>query len=110
MKSGVAIAIRGNTDAARNAARVGINDKDRLIGGIEYYRIGGLFADAVDGKKLLAKVRDVAGKQLIEVVGVVFFQPVGKGLELERFSIIVATGADKLCQFGLAELAQRSGR
>ena len=110
LEGGVTIAGRGNADAAGNAACVGINDEGRLIGSIEYYRIGGLFADAVDGKKLLAKVGDVASKQLIEVVVVVFLQPLCKSLELQCFGVIVATGADKPCQFGLAEPAQRSGR
>ena len=80
--SSVAITVRSQTNAVDNAAGISINNKDWLIGSIQYYGIGCLLSNAVNGKKLLAEIVNITGKQLIKVVIEVSFKPVGKGLKL----------------------------
>ena len=64
----------------------------------------------MDGEELLAQVVNVMGKQLIQIVMVTFSQPVSQGLELERFSIIVAAGMDEPGEVRQATPAYRLGR
>jgi hypothetical protein len=52
----------------------------------------------VDGKELLAEVLNFMGKELVKVVIIALSEPVGEGLKLQGFGIIVATGINKASQ------------
>jgi len=58
----IAITSWRQADAVDDATSISINNKNWLIGRIQYYGIGRLLSDAVDGKKLLAKLVSTIGK------------------------------------------------
>ena len=78
----VAITIRSQAETAKDTASISIDNENRLASSIQYYRIGCLLSDAVDRKKLPSEVISIPAKQLIEVISVVFPQPVSQGLKL----------------------------
>jgi len=78
----IAIATRCQTNAVDYAPSISINNKNWLARSIQYYGVGGLLANAMDGKKLLAEIVNIIGKKPIKVVVKVFAKPVSKGLEL----------------------------
>lgn len=100
---------RRQANTVDDATSIGVNDKDWLVGRIQYDGIGCFLPDAVDGEKLPAKLVDATGKQAIEVITTAFPQPLSQGLELERLGVIVTTGADNGGNFGQAVLAQSPG-
>ena len=51
---GIAVIAGSQAQAVNDTAGVGVNNEGRLVGSIEYYRVGCFLADAVDGKELLA--------------------------------------------------------
>jgi hypothetical protein len=73
--SSIAITIRRQTDAVDDATRISINNKNRFISRIQYYGIGCLQTNTIDGKELLAKLLSTFGKQFAEVITAVFSQP-----------------------------------
>jgi len=78
----VAIGLGSQTDTVNDATGISIDNKDWLIGTIQYYRIGGLLANTMDGKQLLAEVINLSSKQLIKVVFIAVSKPVSQGLKL----------------------------
>ena len=60
--SRIAIAIRGYAESAGYTASVSINNKCGLVGGIEYYGVGCLVADTVNGEELFTEMPGVFGK------------------------------------------------
>jgi hypothetical protein len=94
LAGGIAFVRQRPAKAVNNTPRIGINNKDRPGGGIEYYRIGRLRPNSVDGKHLTAHLSDIKGKQLIKIITVSATQPVGQGLELFCFCIKVTTVVD----------------
>ena len=101
----VATIIRCQTDAVDDALSISVNNKNRLVSRIEYYGIGGLLSNTVDRKKLPTELVRATGKELTQVVIIVFPQPVNQSLELARLSVIVTTGTDKGSHFGQADAA-----
>jgi hypothetical protein len=80
--SSVATGLGGQTDTVDYTPGISINNKNGLVSAIKYYGIGGLRADTMNGKQLLAEVINTISPQLIKVIAVALSQPVGQGLEL----------------------------
>jgi len=104
--SSVATGLGSQADTAKDATGISINNKDGLAGTIEYYGIGGLLANTMDGKQLPAEVINIIGKQPIKVILIAVPQPVSQGLKLQRFGVIIKTGVDKGGEFREGEAAQ----
>jgi hypothetical protein len=96
--SSIAISRWCQTNTVDDAPSVSIDNKNGLVGSIQDYGISRLLPDAVDGKELLAEVLNFMGKELVKVVIIALSEPVGEGLKLQGFGIIVATGINKASQ------------
>ena len=108
LEGGVAIGFGGQAEAAEDAPGVGVDDKDRPLGGVEDYGVRGLRADAVNGKELLAKGGGIKGKKRPQVAAVSGVESVSEGLKLYRLCIVIAGGADKVGQPIEREIMKRN--
>ncbi len=72
--------LRCQAEAGDDAARVGVDDEDGLVGRIEDDGVGGLLADAVDGQQFLPQFGSVQREQPVQITAVFLGQPIDKGL------------------------------
>ena len=78
----IAIVIRSQTNTVDDTTGISVNNKNRLAGSIQYYGVSRLLSNAVNGKKLLAEMLSVIGKQFTEAVVIMSAKPVREGFEL----------------------------
>ncbi len=78
----IAIVIRSQTNAVDDTPGISVNNKNWLVGSIQYYGVSRLLPNAMDGKKLLAELLSIIGKQFTKAVVIMFAKPVSEGFEL----------------------------
>ncbi len=78
----VAIALGSQADTVKDTTGISINNKNRLVGTIKYYGIGGLLSNTMNGKQLLAEVVNIISQQLIKIIIIALSKPVSQGLKL----------------------------
>jgi hypothetical protein len=81
--------------AFEDAARVGIDDENRMLTGVEKNGIGGFRADAAQGEQLLAKKWSGGGEHFREGAAVGFEEKVYEGFESFGFLAEIAGRAQQ---------------
>ena len=91
------------------APRVGVNDEDRMVAGVEQDGVGGFRPDAVDREQLFAQRRGWHAEHFGERAVVLLSEKADECFQFLRFLAEVAGRADELGEFGEWDCFDRAG-
>src|SRR5260221_2371244 len=87
--------------ALKNAPRVGIHNKDRMIPCVEQDGIGGFWTDAVNGEELLSQGCGGSAEHRGEGAAMYFSEKRHERLEFAGFLAEIARGTDEAGELGV---------